>query len=1439
MRLITITSSQSNLASTFFEGFSLKHLLRTLLTFSMADEKTYGTGWQDKKPLLAPGSEDKAVYVGERDEYSHLPDDEAEVLRVQSKSFESNAGYFSIFRFATSLERLLYVFAVIASIAEGSIRAVMPIIWGVMVRELTSYIAIYHNPYCLDQLYYNGNSYEHGYSLYHETSLYSAHSEFNKTRHNYGYSYDEFMGCAFNMTSGMPLNITSGYANLASSSYNSSKVMDSQLYFTTPESFQSTMNFFALMLMTLGIAEFILAYFFTFILIDRGDRVSGRVREEYLKSVLKQNIAYFDKLGTGEITTRISSDTMVIQEGISEKLGYMISFASTFTLAFVVALTQNTRLTGLILAITVVLFTCFYLVSSQMTKLFGKSLDGSSAGGTIVEEVLSSVRNVQAFGIQERIAVKYDEFLKISETYSSYAGFFAGAITGLSWLGLYLDDAMAFWQGGRFLREGTIQTNNIITINSAMIQGTFAVTAITPHVRAVSAAASAAKKIFSTIDRPSAIDANANTGKTLDKVEGRIELQGVKFIYPSRPGVTVMQDFNLTVEPGKTVALVGASGSGKSTIVGLIERFYNPIKGRVLLDGHDIESLNINWLRQQIALVSQEPTLFATTVYENVTYGLIGTPYEHASDIEKRELVVQACKFANAMDFIDNLPNGLETNVGERGLLLSGGQKQRIAIARAVVGDPKILLLDEATSALDTKSEGVVQEALDRAAKNRTTIVIAHRLSTIRDADNIVVIKKGHIIEQGTHDELIAKKGEYYQLSQAQSLSRERTHDIESSPEASDSDSIEKYLDEKAVIANTQSYDCDDENTEFEYSLSTEKLIKIITAKSISSLKAVEKSVVSIPRPTAREIFNFMVSYGRPEKSIVLLGLVFAFLQGVAYPTVTILYSTAINSFRFIPDYDAMTRFLFPFLIVFVGQGTIVLIVSILAVGILTTAGQKLLRRIRRDTLRQMLRQDISFFDASENTSGSLTSSIARDAQAIEGLTGATLALILSSSTMILGAIGIAFFVGWRMAFVVMFCLPLLFTVGFFRFFFLSKQVASVKGAHNNCASFACEAASSVKTVAALTREGAVIESYAKGLRKITSQSRKGNSLSAALYAAAQALVFLLMSLACWYGSTRVLYEGYSTFMFFTVFLAATNSSQSGSIMLSYALDMARSYQSAGNIKQLFDRNPEIDAWATDGADPGSTVEGNIEFKDVHFRYPTRLSVPVLRGISLSVKKGQYVALVGSSGCGKSTSIGLLERFYNPLAGQILLDGRDISELNLNAYRSNIALVQQEPTLYQGSIRENILYGSTTPEIVTDEQIYEACKKANIHDLILSLPDGYETSCGSKGTLFSGGQKQRIAIARALIRDPKILLLDEATSALDNESEKVVQAALDLASKGRTTIAIAHRLSTIRNADIIYVFEGGRILEFGNHRQLLQNKSKYYDLVKAQALEES
>lgn len=496
---------------------------------------------------------------------------------------------------------------------------------------------------------------------------------------------------------------------------------------------------------------------------------------------------------------------------------------------------------------------------------------------------------------------------------------------------------------------------------------------------------------------------------------------------------------------------------------------------------------------------------------------------------------------------------------------------------------------------------------------------------------------------------------------------------------------------------------------------------------------------------------------------------------------------------------------------------------------------ERLIRRVRDRAFRTMLRQDVAFFDRDENTSGALTSFLSTETTHVAGLSGVTLGTLLMVIATLISACAMSLAIGWKLSLVCIATIPVLVGCGFFRFYMLAHFQRRSKAAYDSSATFASEAISSIRTVAALTREEDVLRQYKNSLAIQQRSSLISVLKSSSLYAGSQSLLFACFALGFWYGGTLIAKFEYNMFQFFLCFMAVIFGAQSAGTIFSFAPDMGKAHHAAGQLKKLFDRTPIMDPWSEEG-ERLTEVDGTLEFRDVHFRYPTRPEQPVLRGLNLIVRPGQYIALVGASGCGKSTTIALLERFYDPLSGGVFIDGKDIGRLNINDYRSHIALVSQEPTLYQGTIKDNILLG-TPREDVSDEAIEFACREANIHDFIVSLPEGFNTIVGSKGALLSGGQKQRIAIARALIRDPKVLLLDEATSALDSESEKVVQAALDKAAKGRTTIAVAHRLSTIQKADVIYVFDQGRIVEQGTHSDLMRKNGRYSELVNLQSLE--
>ncbi|KAI4154308.1 MAG: hypothetical protein L6R39_001412 [Caloplaca ligustica] len=1209
--------------------------------------------------------------------------------------------------------------------------------------------------------------------------------------------------------------------------------------------FTSTLATYTLYFVYLAIGEFVLIYVCTVGFIYTGEHIKQKIREQYLAAILRQNIAFFDKLGAGEITTRITADTNLVQDGISEKVGLTLTAVATFFTAFIIAFIKYWKLT-LILSSTVFAIVAIMGGGSRFIIKFNKqSLESYALGGTVAEEVISSIRNATAFSTQDKLARQYDKHLTEAERWGLKLKVALAIMIGGMMSIIYLNYALSFWQGSRYVVSGEMTLSSVLTIMLAIMIGAFSLGNVAPNAQAFTTSVAAAGKIFSTIDRVSPLDPKTEEGIKLDHVKGTVELRNIKHIYPSRAEVVVMEDVNLVVPAGKTTALVGASGSGKSTIVGLVERFYDPVGGEVLLDGHNVATLNLRWLRQQISLVSQEPTLFSTTIYGNIQHGLIGTKHEFASVEEQKELIVKAANMANAHDFVSGLPEGYETNVGERGFLLSGGQKQRIAIARAMVSDPKILLLDEATSALDTKSEGVVQAALDVAAQGRTTIVIAHRLSTIKTADNIVVMSQGRIVEQGTHDELLERKSAYYNLVEAQRLSAEKEAkdlaeemaEAETNEEINETSKVtsrESRAGAKLSKTNTET-SAKLDRTMTEKSLRA-RLTRTATGKSVSERVLEEQGSDSGPQYSLWTLIRVVGSFNKKEWHLMLVGLFFSIIAGGGNPTQAVFFAQSIVALSLPPSMYNKLRHDVNFWSLMYLMLAIVQFIGFCGQGIaFAYCSERLVHRARDQAFRNMLRQDIAFFDKEENSAGALTSFLSTETTHLAGMSGTTLGTILVVTTTLVAAIVLSCAIGWKLALVCTATIPILLGCGFFRFWMLAKFQERAKKAYEGSASYACEATSAIRTVASLTREDDVWEHYHQSL---VAQAKKGlRSIlkSSVLYAASQSFMFLCIGLGFWYGGTLIANHEYTMLQFFICFSAIIFGAQSAGTIFSFAPDMGKAKHAAKELKTLFDRQPAIDSWSLDG-ERLDHIEGTIEFRDVHFRYPTRPEQPVLRGLDLTVKPGQYIALVGASGCGKSTTIALMERFYDPLSGGIFVDGRDISNYNINDYRGFLALVSQEPTLYQGSIRENILLGADR-EDVPEEAIIQSCKDANIYDFITSLPDGFSTIVGSKGSMLSGGQKQRVAIARALLRDPKILLLDEATSALDSESEKVVQAALDAAAQGRTTIAVAHRLSTIQKADIIYVFDQGRIVEHGTHDHLLKRRGKYFELVNLQSLE--
>ncbi|XP_028983716.1 ATP-binding cassette, sub-family B (MDR/TAP), member 4 isoform X2 [Betta splendens] len=975
---------------------------------------------------------------------------------------------------------------------------------------------------------------------------------------------------------------------------------------------------------------------------------------------------------------------------------------------------------------------------------------------------------------------------------------------GFTFLMIYLSYALAFWYGSTLVlaREYTIGT--LLTVFFVVLIGAFSIGQTSPNIQTFASARGAAHKVYSIIDHNPSIDSYSEAGFKPDSIKGNVEFKNIHFTYPSRPDVKVLNDMCLSVHNGQTIALVGSSGCGKSTTVQLLLRFYDPQEGSVCIDGHDIRTLNIRYLRDMIGVVSQEPILFATTITENIRYG--------RPDVTREE-IEQAAKEANAYHFIMNLPDKFETLVGDRGTQMSGGQKQRIAIARALVRNPKILLLDEATSALDAESETIVQAALDKVRQGRTTIIVAHRLSTIRNADVIAGFQKGAIVELGTHSQLMERQGVYHTLVTMQTFEK-----------ASEGEEAEYDLsaDEKSPLVNSFS----------ESSLFRRKSTRgssFAASDKGKDEKNEEKTEEeeNVPPVSFIKVFRLNLS----EWPYILLGTTCAVINGVMQPLFAVIFSKIITVFAN-PNLEVVKERATFFSLMFAVIGGVSFFTMFLQGFCFGKSGEVLTLKLRLRAFKSMMRQDLGWFDNPKNSVGALTTRLATDAAQVQGATGVRLATMAQNVSNMGTAVVISFVYGWELTLLILAVVPIMAMAGAAEIKLLTGHAASDKKELEKAGKIATEAIENIRTVASLSREPKFESLYQENLEVPYKNAKKKAHIYGFTYSFSQAMIYFAYAGCFRFGVWLIQQNRIDVQGVFLVISAVLYGAMALGEANSFAPNYAKAKLSASHLMMLLNREPAIDNLSQQGDSP-SKFDGNVRFESVKFNYPSRPDVPILQGLHLKVKKGETLALVGSSGCGKSTTIQLLERFYDPREGRVMLDDTNAKELNIHWLRSQIGIVSQEPVLFDCTLAENIAYGDNS-RTVSMEEIEGAAKSANIHSFIQGLPQKYKTQAGDKGTQLSGGQKQRIAIARAILRNPKLLLLDEATSALDTESEKVVQDALDQARKGRTCIIVAHRLSTIQNADRIAVFQGGVVVEQGTHQQLLAKKGVYHMLVTTQ-----
>ncbi|KAK1303803.1 ABC transporter B family member 19 [Acorus calamus] len=1153
------------------------------------------------------------------------------------------------------------------------------------------------------------------------------------------------------------------------------------------------------------------------------ERQLARLRLAFLGAILRQDISAFDTdLTPGKIITGITNHMSVIQDAIGEKvtedlspktvflqkllhgplkrfhsqrqLGHFISSFATFFVGIIIAFACCWEVALMFLVVVPLILAVGATYTKKMNTISARRMVYLSETTALVEQI----KTVFAF-VGEMTTIKsFSQCMEKQFNMSKKEALIKGIGLGMFQTITFSSWALIVWVGAVVVSAGKADGGNTIAAVMSILFGAISITYAAPDLQIFNQAKAAGYEVFQVIDRKPGIN-HEMKGKILDKVHGNIDLQNVYFSYPSREDKQILQGFSLSIPAGKVVALVGSSGCGKSTVISLIERFYDPSKGDIFIDNHSIKELDLKFLRKNIGVVSQEPSLFAGTVRDNLKVGNMD-----AND----GMIENAASTANVHSFISNLPNGYSTEVGERGVQLSGGQKQRIAIARAILKNPPILLLDEATSALDSESEKLVQDALERVMQGRTVILIAHRMATVVNADIIALVEDGIVAETGTHHQLLETNKFYLNLFNMQNLTKE--------PEQRETNHIASPRSSTQASESIQSF----EIKELDYELG-------------------EAHEQEIPKAKGKPVSFFRIWFrlNNLEIAKIILGSLAAALSGVSKPIFGFFIMT-IGVAYYSADAKAQVGW---YSMIFCLIGLLALATHILQHYFYGVVGEKSMRNLRESLFSAILRNEIAWFEKPENGVGFVTARIVNDTSMIKTTIADRMSVIVQCISSIMIATTVSMIVNWRMGLVAWAVMPCHFIGGLI-------QAKSAKGfsgdstaAHQELVALASESVTNIRTVASFTHEEQILKKAKLSLRNPMKKSRAASIKYGIIQGISLCLWNIAHAVALWYTTVLVnkkqatFKNGIRSYQIFSLTVPSITE------LWTLIPTVITAISILTPAFETLDRKTEIEPDVPENSNP-QRFRGRIEFDKVNFSYPLRPQVTILDSFCLKIEPGLTMALVGPSGAGKSSVIALLLRFYDPQRGRIMVDRKDIKEYNLRWLRSQIGLVQQEPILFSSSIRENISYGS---EGASETEIIKASMEANIHEFISNLPNGYDTLVGEKGCQLSGGQKQRIAIARTILKNPVILLLDEATSALDGESENMVMSALGSmklekpggSSTKITQIIVAHRLSTVKNSDIIVVMDKGQVVETGDHSTLIADGDGVYSrLVHLQSL---
>ncbi|RSO06068.1 ABC transporter ATP-binding protein [Streptomyces sp. WAC 06783] len=1146
--------------------------------------------------------------------------------------------------------------------------------------------------------------------------------------------------------------------------------------------------------------------------------VQHDLRIRMFRSIARLDGHRQDELSTGQVVGRATSDLQLIQS-LLFMLPMMIGNVLLFAISLVVMVVLSPLLTVVALAVAPALW---FIAQRSRNRLYPATwyAQGQAAAvAGVVDGAVSGVRVVKGFGQEEQEAGKLRTVSR---------RLFAGRLRTVRLNARYtpaLQAVPSLGQVAMLALGGWLATNGQITLGTFVAFSTYLAQLVAP-VRMLAMmltvgqqARAGVERVFELVDTEPVIEERPDAHELPADAPATVEFEHVSFGYGN--GRPVLEDFSLRIEPGETVAVVGTSGSGKSTVSLLLPRFYDATEGRVLVGGHDVRDLTLESLRAAIGLVPENSFLFSDSLRDNIAYG---TP--DATD----EQIRIAARAAQADGFISALPDGYGTEVGEQGLTLSGGQRQRVALARAILTDPRLLVLDDATSAVDARVEHEIHEALRGVMAGRTTLLIAHRASTLALADRVAVLDGGRLVDIGTREELEERCELYRRLL----TDPEELGGTDRDPAGTTSENAAPDHRVQGITPELWNRSGKESGSE-----------AADAAPGMPATPELLAQVAALPPATDTPDIDEEQA-ARPEKSYGLRRL----LRGFGGPLAVALALVAV---------DAVAGLLLPVLIrhgiddgvrraqlagVWTAAGLALFVVlaqwaaQVGSNRMTGRTGERVLYSLRVKIFAQLQRLGLDYYE--RELTGKIMTRMTTDVDALSTFLQTGLVTAVVSVLTFFGILVALLVIDVQLALVVFATLPPL-IIG--TYFFRKQSVKAYELARERISVVngdLQESVAGLRIVQAFRRERSGADRFAERSHAYRAARVRGQFLISVYFPFVQLLSSVAAALVLIVGAGRV-GEGTLSAGALVAYLLYIDLFFAPVQQLSQVFD---GYQQAavslGRIQELL-REPTTTP-QSERPRPVGELAGEIVFDDVHFRYGGGTDEPeaprgagaldgsdvtALSGISLTIPAGQTVAFVGETGAGKSTLVKLVARFYDPTSGAVRVDGTDLRELDLTGYRHRLGVVPQESYLFAGTVRDAIAYGR--PD-ATDAEVEAAARAVGAHDMIAGLDGGYLHEVAERGRNLSAGQRQLLALARAELVDPDILLLDEATAALDLATESAVNEATDRLSGRRTTLVVAHRLTTAARADRVVVLDHGRVAEDGTHAQLLARGGRYAEL---------